>query len=272
MKGQDGELFDMTVFQEGEKDRKNPQPETMGRIDGVDDRLLKNLEQRVHRAENLTAADYDTLKELRAKYGQEPIPELPDHVVTRMEDVAAHFGKVRRTVINWTKRNPAMPKAVHGYDLIEIGTWALKEGLIQDSGLIPGNVAPSGDGEDPDDTGPNRQYYEKEIKRLDAELKDLKLAEVKGELLKRPEVAGEFADRAREVSKGLDYLENALPPLLEGKSQGEMRNEIRKQTRSLRNQYAREGIFIPALDMTECPSCGSFFFEPKEVSQDGGDL
>ena len=51
--------------------------------------------------------------------------------------------------------------------------------------------------------------------------------------------------RVHEVGKGLDYLETLLPPLMEGKSQGERRSIIHDEVWKLRDRFSREGRFCP---------------------------
>ncbi|MBW2032806.1 MAG: hypothetical protein JRI94_04315 [Deltaproteobacteria bacterium] len=251
MNNNSGYLFDPAPFQSDEENNKplSELDKVLNRFGEVEERLLRNLENRANRGEKLTAADYRTLQELRQRIENWQTDVLPDHVVKTAREVAEFFGRTIRTVRNWAGRG--MPQLPDGYDLRAIDGWALKEGLIQESKF---GTNPEPSGKDPNQEGVlNRAHYELEIKRLDSELKTLKLQKEREEVFQRDWIAGEWSRRMAEVSSGLEYLITRLPPLLEGRSQTEMRPIIRDEVWIIRDRYNRTGRFCPSEVTEESP-------------------
>jgi hypothetical protein len=253
MVGENNTLFDISGFQNDSKSRKKPQSEAEKRLNEIremQNRDFKNLQNKLFRGNPLTAAEAKRLegyeKELRALTDE----DLPEHVVTSKEVVAKYYGVTKRTIVNWSHREKPMPQMVNGYDLVAIGTWALEEGLISDPGLIPGNgnVSAKGDcnTEPENSNSKGKNFYETEIKRLESELREHKLKIAKEEYFLRSDVAKEWAARMAEVSRGLDYLSNRLPPLLIGKTEDEMQLIINNETWEIRDHFARTGSFCPS--------------------------
>jgi len=81
----------------------------------------------------------------------------------------------------------------------------------------------------------------------EAGLKHMKFLEAQGELVRKTDIAKEWGARALEYSNALDYLETRLPPLIEGKNQGDMRMIIRKEVRRIKENVLRTGQFCPAI-------------------------
>ncbi|MBW2609934.1 MAG: hypothetical protein JRC68_06290 [Deltaproteobacteria bacterium] len=250
MKGENDTLFDMTEYQADEKGRKKPETEAEKRLKEIRDmqeRDFKNLQNKLNRGKPLTAAEAKRLEDYRKEYQARTTEGLPEYVVTSKEAVARHYGVTKRTIINWSHRDTPMPQLPNGYDLVAVGRWALKEGLIKDPGLIPGQEntapAPSGDGDPVEGNGHERAYYETEIKRLDSELKAFKLQVAKGEYVLRGDVAAEWAARVKEVSRGMEFLANRLPPLIIGKTEDEMQMLISNEVWEIRDRFARTGRF-----------------------------
>ena len=261
MQGENSTLFDMDEFQNDDKELKkgHGNGSALSRIRDVDERLLKNLEGRVHRGEKLTAADLQELDGLRKRLLSQRVVETPEHVVTSKEAVAQRFGKTKRTIINWGHKG--MPQLPNGYNLVDIGKWALKEGLIHDQSLVPGNekgsVEIGDDGQD--ENGLTLSDYKLKIARLESDLKALKLQEAKGETVRWEDIIPEWATRIGEVSKGIEYLSNRLPPLVVGKTEDEIQLIISNEGWDIRDRFAKTGRFCPEIELVKCNECGSYY-------------
>jgi len=234
-------LFDLGEYVEPGKERKKPESQAekeQRRLDDIDRREMKNLENRVNRGLSLTADQRQALKGYRERFGFVEGASLPEGVVRTMKEVAAHFGKHLQSIKNWAKKG--MPRNPDSYDLKAIEDWAIAQGLV-DKRKFDGDIPEP----DPDDSTPDLNDLKRNNLKLDGKLKKLKLSIAKGEYVKKEDIAKEWAGRMAEVGKGLDYLSTRLPPLLEGKSQGEMRTIISNETWEIRNNYARTGRFCP---------------------------
>ena len=164
--------------------------------------------------------------------------------VSSKKAVGDFFGKTRRTVINWSKRWSRDCEVEQGYNLQTIEAWALSSGLIPAKVIEPSDPEQENNAGDPQD----RAFYEREIKRLDSELKSIKLQKERGDLVPRDEIAREWAQRIGEVSNALDYLANRLPPLLDGLTPREMMKVITEQTWDIRDRFTRTGRFCPVIE------------------------
>jgi hypothetical protein len=246
-------LFDMAEYTDP-KARKAP--ETEAEKEGkrrmeVQRRELKNLENKIQRGLTLSGPEQRRRQELEAALSLEQDPPLPDGVVRTAKEVGDIFGRTLRTIRYWSSQG--MPRRADGYELAAVGQWALGRGLIQElpPGLKRGASQPEDPGGNDEQAGQmvisaqDRAHYETEIKRIDSEHKALKLAIAKGEYVPRDEVAKEWTGRMLEYCNGLDFLEMRLPPLLEGKTQIEMRSIIRDETRQMRERVVRTGRFCP---------------------------
>jgi len=247
-------LFDMAEYTDP-KVRKPPETEAekerKRRIE-VQHRELKNLENKINRGLSLSGPEQRRRKELEEALSLREDPPPPDGVVRTAKEVGQVFGRTLRTIRYWL--GDGMPRTAEGYDLAAVGQWALGRGLIHElpAGLKRGASQPEGPaGNDEQATGQmvisaqDRAHYETEIKRIDSEHKALKLAIAKGEYVPRDEVAKEWTGRMLEYCNGLDFLEMRLPPLMEGKTQVEMRSIIRDETRQMRERVVRTGRFCP---------------------------
>ena len=83
-----------------------------------------------------------------------------------------------------------------------------------------------------------RQYWQAK-----AEKERIGVDQMKEELIPRENIASEWAWRMAEVANGLQALAMRLPPLLEGKTQIEMREIIDEEQWVLRDNYCRTGRF-----------------------------
>lgn len=117
--------------------------------------------------------------------------EHRSYIVPTARAVAEHFGRTIRTIRNWAGRG--MPQMPDGYDLKAIEEWAFSVGLVQERKIEP----------DQGNDRLDRAYYELEIKRLDSELKSIKLQKETGVLILREDVERGWVDRAFELKRDL---------------------------------------------------------------------
>jgi len=239
---ENGTLFDLDEYTEP-KERKAPQSHEEKRlreIQAMEDREFRNLQIKLNCGKTLTAVEAKRLDEYKARLEERAGTDLPEGVVRTAKEVAEHFGKSIRTIRYWTGKG--MPVETDGYDLGAIETWGIAQGLIQQQATTQ-----TGGNED-GLASESRAYYEREIKRLDSELREIKLARTRGQMFLREDVAGEWASRAKIFCNALDHMETRLPPLLEGKTQAEMRPVIRMECRKVREDLLRPGDFCPVED------------------------
>lgn len=231
----------------GDKARKVPESKAQKKlreIQEMEERNFKNLQLKLNSRKSLTASETKRLENYREQYEALSGVNLPDHIVTSKRAVGEFFGKTRRTIINWSKRWGPKCKNQDGYSLPEIENFAIENALISAriSKTKQVEVDPSTD----NDGNKSRAYYEREIKRLDSELKALKLEKERGDLIPRAMIAREWTQRVREVTNGLDYLYLRLPSLLDGLTQIAMSEVIQNETWKLRDNFSRTGRFCPS--------------------------
>jgi hypothetical protein len=131
------------------------------------------------------------------------------------------FGVTDQTLSNWCRAN--MPKAAPGvYDLIACFAWWDK---TMNSGGDTGSTAKS-----------KERYW-----AAKADREEIDRDRSRGDLIERDAVGQAWAWRVAEVAAGLNALATRLPPMLEGKSQPDMRDLIGAEVRQLRESYARAG-------------------------------
>ncbi len=81
-----------------------------------------------------------------------------------------------------------------------------------------------------------------------ADKMEIQVATLRGDLKPKDEIHEEWAARAAVIVNGLTMYEGRLPPLLEGKTQGEMRAIIKKENYRLRDWYCKQGEYTPGVD------------------------
>jgi len=169
-----------------------------------------------------------------------------------LEDVAERFGKSVRTIYRW--RDRGMPMMENGrFDVAAIEVW-----LQQKKGMIPpgvngGGGAGSGKGKH-EGTGEGdggaqsggvdgvqgKDWWDKENKKFQAQLRELELRKRFGELIEFKRVEEEFVTRILSVKAGLLAFERSLPPeLIACRTEREMSDVIRKSVRALLEGFAR---------------------------------
>jgi hypothetical protein len=229
-----GMLFDPDEVGRGETQRKRPQSGAEKKLDQVryvQERDFKNLLNKVNSGKPLTAPEAERLEKYRRDLETEAGIDLPDNIVRSKKAVGEHFGKTKRTIINWAKRG--MPESPEGYDLIEIERWAIREGLI------PGKV--KDDREDNGDSRKNdRAFYETKIKRIESELKEMKLKEARGDLLKKEDIEAQNVAKIVMLKQVLLSIPRGLAPLLVGLDAREIEAKIMEKILESCSQFAGE--------------------------------
>lgn len=249
MVGETGQLFDMSPYQSGEEKPKKPGLDTanaLSRLDDVEERLIRNLENRANRGEKLTAGDYQALKDLRQRLESRQQDILPEHIVKIAREVAEFFNRTVRTIRNWAGRG--MPQMPEGYDLRAIDAWALQEGLIQVSKYATLEASDHALTEDMSGEG-DLAFYQLEIKRLDSELKAIKLQRETGALISREQVEREWVDRAFEFKRDLLSMARRLSLKGSHKDAPALYEILRQDATQLLQKYARGHVDVASLEV-----------------------
>jgi len=252
MKGETQELFDMNPWKAQGKKRKKSQTETekaLVRLQEVEERLLKNLENRAHRGEKLTAADYQILQDLRQRLETRERANLGDHTVKTAEAVAEHFGRTIRTIRNWAGRG--MPQLPHGYDLLAIERWAFTEGLIKERMLQNGQGLEAHGSQEGGGDVLDRAHYELEIKKLDSELKALKLQKETGALISKEDVERGWVSRAFLFKKDLLSMARRLSLRGANKEAPVLYEILKEDATEMLNKYARDHVDTESLEVKD---------------------
>lgn len=244
MTGENEQLFDLGPYSTEEKERqapRSPEEKALDRLLGIEDRLLKNLEGRLNRGERLTTGEYGILADLRQRLESRSRESLPEHFVPTAEKVAEFFGKTIRTIRNWSGRG--MPQLPKGYDLEAVELWAINEGLIKTRKISSGAEASKQEGSEV----PDRAFYESEIKRLDAALKEVKLQQATGVLILKADVEKGWVVRAIEFKRELLGMARRLSLRGANKDAAALHEIIRQDCMNVLAKYARGFVDVEAL-------------------------
>ena len=122
-----------------------------------------------------------------------------------------------------------------GFDVavIKHGQWNLNLAL---EWWLSNIYSGSTEGDTPSITEEKLRYAKAQADKMEIQVKVLK-----GDLKPKDEIHRQWADRMAVVISGLTMYEGRLPPLLEGKTQGEMRVVIKKENHRLRDWYCKAG-------------------------------
>ena len=147
-------------------------------------------------------------------------------LIVGTKDLMAFFGVAQTTTSLW--KSNGCPNAGHGkWNLKEVFDW------WQDN-IMSSKV---------DDKDSTLSAVKLDYWRSKAEWEQIKVDKEKEELIPRKAIATMWATRLSEVSNGLQSLSMRLPPLLEGKSQPEMRTIIDNEQWQMRDNFCRKGRF-----------------------------
>lgn len=230
----DGEeaLFDLRELRE-DKIRKKPETaaaKRLGEIRSMEEADFTNLRRKLERGKPLTGAEARRLEDYRRRYEGLAGENLPEHIARNYEEVAAHFGRTKRSIVNWGKKGmPALPSGY--YDLEAIAQWAFREGLIPE---IPG----ASSSPDPEAGGLGKAHYEIELRRLQAELKRIELDKEMGKLIPLEEVEAGRVARVMAIKRGLLAVPRAMAPQLVGLEAREIEALLQEKVRELIGRFA----------------------------------
>lgn len=171
----------------------------------------------------LTKGDRRRIANIEGELAQLLEPEERSDLTVDVGTVARFFGVTARQVQNWVKQK-GCPRLKHGlYDLKAVHTWWFEEILGVDS----------------------REIEDAKLKywKWKAEGEKVRVEQAKEDLIPIEQIAEAWAWRMAEVTTGLQSLASRLPPLLEGKTQGDMRAVIEAEVWKMRDSYCRSGKF-----------------------------
>jgi len=144
-------------------------------------------------------------------------------------DLARCFGVDRSMVTRWKKAG--MPETKGVFSLPECIKWRLE----READAMTPKAGVSDEGE----------KWLTAFRRERARMARLERLARQGELISKPEVIEEWSMRASELKKSLLAAPVRLSPVLEGKSQGEMRAVLKEFVYELLMAYCRAGRFTP---------------------------
>jgi phage terminase Nu1 subunit (DNA packaging protein) len=148
-------------------------------------------------------------------------------MVRTYEEVGRYFSRTKRSIQNWA--NKGMPVVHEGlYDLHAIEDWAFNAELIQER--------PSGRGEET--TAGTKAHYETEIRRLQAELKQLELDRKRGESIGIQEHERRIVAQIETVKRALLGVGRTLAPVLVGLEAREIQAMIDDRMREIIAAFA----------------------------------
>jgi len=189
-------------------------------------KFYANLIEKINSKKTLNANErkqYDELAEYFAEKEAPPDLQQSKSIPTTTSQLATLFQVTSATIANWVKIG--MPKAAHGrYDLFQAMNWWMET---------------INKGADNEMTTDARDRYW----NAKAEEAEIKVAEIKKELMPKLEILGEWGRRIGVVRQTLLSLPIALPPVLEGKDPRTMRDLIRAEAVKILEEYCREGKF-----------------------------
>lgn len=141
------------------------------------------------------------------------------------------LGTTVKTIIEWEKKAGAEKKSFrvsHGiYHLKKLHTWWLEN-------IYESKQETSGEKD-------SRERYW----AAKADKEEFDVAERRQELFPKADILSEWVKRIAEIRQGLLSLPVKLAPLVDGKSQDEIRSTIKDAVYRLLEAYSRDGRFTP---------------------------
>lgn len=189
---------------------------------------INNIIQKLKAGKTATTAELKLIEEYdesqREAEESERSPSSKVPLFTRPQ-IAKLFNVNPKTVNEWVK--VGMPKSAYGrYDIFLIMEW-WQENINKD----PENA----------ETADARGRYW----NAKADEAEIKVAEIRGNLIDKSTVVSEWGKRAGELKQSLMALPMSLPPVLEGKDIKTMRDLIRAEVVKMLEGYCRDGKFCP---------------------------
>jgi hypothetical protein len=157
------------------------------------------------------------------------------------------MGVSRKTLYQWKKKG--MPVEPDGkFNLVKISAW--RAGW--DTETIPIDEISGADECD------SRVYWDKEWRRLRAQILELDLKAKLGELIALEDVVAAWAKRSTNLVAGLRQLKDRLPPVLVGKSVHEIAAIVEEECDLIRTALLKPDVHTPALTIVQhCEICGA---------------
>lgn len=157
-----------------------------------------------------------------------------DFAKLSQNDLSKAIGVTSRTIRTW----PNVPRNEDKtYSLPKVVAW-----LVSRAEDASGSAAPD----------PEAQQWLAKFRRERFKLAKLERLQEEGKLVPIEAISEAWTARIKAVVTGLTFLQNRLPPLLEGKGRDTMYDIIEEEVRSLREWYCRPGALCgetdPAVD------------------------
>jgi len=160
-----------------------------------------------------------------------------DTIVKGLKAVAAHFGKSLRQVQRWALA-PDFPRlSGRRFDLFQIKEWLdLKDGKPPARARYEGDLGQPFLPAEPR----GKEAQEARLKKISADIKELELKKMQGEVVERRQVEQMFVSRILAVKQGLLALSRSLPPqLINCESECEIEIIISRVVRGLLEEFSR---------------------------------
>ncbi|MDZ7760837.1 MAG: hypothetical protein U5L00_11345 [Desulfovermiculus sp.] len=149
-------------------------------------------------------------------------------IIVSTNELAAFFDVSRQAVYQWSRAG--CPKVSRGkWDLKQVLTWWLETVYAERTAQDDESLSEI-----------KRRYWS-----WKSENERMKAQQTETELIPKDQVHKQWASRMAEYKNGCFNLENALPPLLEGKDQPEMRRVIYDYVWDMFDRVCRTGQFTP---------------------------
>lgn len=146
-----------------------------------------------------------------------------DSIILTAAQIAKLFRVTTMTIGNWQKLG--LPKiAKNTYDLYKCFYW-WEENINQGSSKK-------------EDDARERYWFAR------AEAEEIKIARIKGELIKLDDVSGEFSQRAADLKTSLRALKYRISGILAGKNQEEIMEILETEIDEMLRNFCREGKYI----------------------------
>ncbi len=152
-------------------------------------------------------------------------------LIVTTDDLTKFFEVSRKTVSQWHKA---------GCPQVKRGRWNLKEVFDWWFENIAADRVEQNSGDESLNEAKRLTQWEKYRNEK------MKNEQLSGELISKEEVYKEWSNRMLEFKNACFNLETALPPLLEGKTQSEMRKIIYDFVWGMFDRVTRRGKFCPA--------------------------
>lgn len=199
-------------------------------------KLYQTLTRKIAEGRQLTATELKQFNSLDRDFNGEPNGG-PKEVFDSFDDALSYLGVSRRTLSVHIKKGTIRQNEDGTFFKAELDKY-----LSQYGRKTKEQKTSSEDIEEKK----NRADLRYRLAR--ARREEMLVDQLKGLLIERKDVYAEWAGRVALVTSALENFADRLPPLLEGKTRGEMFEVIKGEVWELRNGFCREGRYCPATD------------------------